>query len=230
MGHPLPPRNARRSQGYKLSRRERNRMVGNQVRSARISRPQPSSTTLLPVYGSAPTTPTTKGKADISEICQHMTQLEEAGCSLARVTTCRAHTGEQARFNYFSFTTPRFPCRAPAKAGLVRTGESRWREPKCVGGRARHQALLAQAQKQGWHRLSGCSNPRSRGAVAGAKTPRGKDRAGRGPATFVWGFPTHRDTECFMERSVTCFMFRTSSRSPAISHFPRARHSSWAHP
>lgn len=109
-------------------------MVGNQVRSARIPRPQPSSTTLLPVYGSAPTTPTTNGKADISEICQHMTQLEEAGCSLARVTTCRAHTGKQAHFNYFSFTTPRFPCRAPAKARLVRTGEPRWREPKCVGG------------------------------------------------------------------------------------------------
>lgn len=139
-------------------------MVGNQVRSARIPRPQPSSTTLLPVYGSAPTTPTTKGKADISEICQHMTQLEEAGCSLARVTTCRVHTGEQAHFNYFSFTTPRFPCRAPAKAGLVRTGESRWREPKCVGGRARHQALLAQAQKQGWHRLSGAAAIHGRAA------------------------------------------------------------------
>lgn len=164
-------------------------MVGNQVKSARIPRPQPSSTTLLPVYGSAPTTPTTKGKADISEICQHMTQLEEAGCSLARVTTCRAHTGEQTHFNYFSFTAPRFPCRAPAKAGLVRTGEPRWREPKCVGGRARHQALHAQAQKQGWHRLSGCSNPRSRGAAAGAKTPRGKDGADRGPATFVWASP-----------------------------------------
>lgn len=55
---------------------------------------------------------TTEGKAPISQLCQHMTQLEEAGCSLARVTTCRARTGKQAHFNYFSFTTPRFPGRA----------------------------------------------------------------------------------------------------------------------
>lgn len=135
---------------------------------------------------------TTKGKEDISEICQHMTQLEEAGCSLARVTTCRAHIGKQAHFNYFSFTTPRFPSRAPAKTGLVRTGEPQWREPKCVGGEPDTSLLLAQAQNQGWHRLSGCSKPRSRGAVAWAATLRGEDRVGRGQATFVWASPPAR--------------------------------------
>lgn len=148
-------------------------------------RPQPSSTTLLPVYGSTPTTPTTKGKADISKICQHMTQLEEAGCSLARVTTCQAHIGKQAHFNYFSFTTPRFPSRAPAKTRVSENRGAPVEGTKMCGRRARHQPLLAQAQNQGWHRLSGCSKPRSRGAETRAATLHGKDRASRGPATFV---------------------------------------------
>lgn len=73
--------------------------------------------------GPLPQLRATKGKAHISKICQHMTQLEEAGCPLARVTTCRARNGKQAHLNYFPFTTPRFPRRAPpGKARLVGTG------------------------------------------------------------------------------------------------------------
>lgn len=160
-------------------------MVGNQVRTAWIPRPQPSSTTLLPVYGSAPTTPTTKGKADISEICQHMTQLEEAGCSLARVTACQPHTGKQAHFNYFSFTTPRFP-RSPPPPRKGPVSENRGAPvegTEMCGRRARHQALLAQAQNQGWHRLSACSKPRSRGGRGHDTARRGQGwpRAGRSP-------------------------------------------------
>lgn len=76
-----------------------------------------------------------------------------------------------------------------------------------------------------WLQQSTVARRRGRGQDT-ARKGQGWPRAGH----LCLSFPTHRDAECFMERSVTCFMFRTSSRSPAISHFPRARHSSWAHP
>lgn len=199
MGHPLPWETLGARWG--TNRPAKNRTgYGRKLKSDLhgFPRPQPSSSTLLPVYGSTPTTPTTKGKADISKICQHMTQLEEAGCSVARVTTCRAHTGKQAHFNYFSFTMPRFPSRAPAKTGVSENRGAPVEGTKMCGRRARHQPLLAQAQNQGWHRLSGCSKPRSRGAEAGAPTLRGEDRASRRPATFVWPSPPTRTQNASM--------------------------------
>lgn len=140
---------------------------------------------------------TTKGKEDISEICQHMTQLEEAGCSLARVTTCQAHTGKQAHFNYFSFTTPRFPSRAPAKTGLVRAGEPRWREPKCVGGEPDTSLCSHRRRtKAGTASLAAASHGRAAHGGRGRDTTRrgqGWPRAGH----LCLGFPTHQDAECF---------------------------------
>lgn len=140
---------------------------------------------------------TTKGKEDISEICQHMTQLEEAGCSLVRVTTCRAHTGKQAHFNYFSFTTPRFPSRAPAKTGLVRTGEPRWRENVWVESQTPASCSHRRRTKAGTASLAAASHGR-----AARRGGRGRDTTRRGQGWpraghLCLGFPTHQDAECF---------------------------------
>lgn len=140
---------------------------------------------------------TTKGKEDISEICQHMTQLEEAGCSLVRVTTCRAHTGKQAHFNYFSFTTPRFPSRAPAKTGLVRIGEPRWRENVWVGSQTPASCSHRRRTKAGTASLAAASHGR-----AARRGGRGRDTTRRGQGWpraghLCLGFPTHRDAKCF---------------------------------
>lgn len=186
MGHPLPRETLGACWGTNRPSKSGTGWSETKSDLQRFPRPQPSSTTLLPVYGSTPTT--TKGKADISEICQHMTQLEEAGCSLARVTTCRAHTGKQAHFNYFSFTTPRFSSRAPAKAGLVRTGEPRWREPKCVGGEADTSLCSHRRRiKAGTASLAAASHGRA------ARWPGPRHYAERiGLATFVWPSPPTR--------------------------------------
>lgn len=83
------------------------------------------------------------------------------------------------------------------------------------GRRASHQALLAQAQNQGWHRLSGFGEPRSHGAVApGPRHSSGEDKAGPGPATFVWASPPARTQKASTE---------TARGPPGISRFPRAR-------
>lgn len=58
---------------WKHSLKEPDRMVENQVSSVGIPRPQSRSTALFLFIDPTPGTPATKEKAEVSEICQHMT-------------------------------------------------------------------------------------------------------------------------------------------------------------